>query len=148
MDNPSFSFAMKHLLFVLISLLFYSCGTFSHYSRTTRIGTDETHTIVYNSKLKVLTRTFGDIEFALNRREFKALKDQYPEFKHILFYGTTKNPSYDYYVLINPENSLINSKNYDRKDTLINQNQIVVLISKSTPSSDKQFIFDNILRLD
>lgn len=139
---------MKHYLISLVILIFSSCTSFEHLSKSTEIGKDETSVTVSNSKLSLLTRTFGDVKFALNNKQFKELKNSKPAFKNILFYGITKEPDYEYYLLLNPSNNEFKLDKFDYKDTIINDNRFVVLISKSTPNSDKEFILNNILSLE
>lgn len=142
--GPFFPIQMHNPLLVIASLLMISCNSFHDLAGTTRIGNDEQYVTVQNTDLNVRTRTFGDISFAFSNKEFKELTNSRPEFKDILFYGTTDKPPYEYYVLVDPEFEELDTKGYDIKDTLIAQNRIVLLIASSAPESDKAFILGNI----
>ena len=139
---------MKYYIVLFSFALFSSCSPFNQLSKNTEIGHDELHRTVYNTEAKLMTKTFGDVRIATDKKQFKALNNGQPDFKDILFYAKTEAPEYEYYVLINSELPEYNSDLYELKDIAIAENKFIVLISKSSPEADKQFILNNLSHLD
>ena len=139
---------MRPFVHFITSIALLSCNSFHELSKTTKVGHDDAYVTVYNDSLKLVTRTYGDVSFAFSNKEFKALTRSSPKFSDVLFYGSTDLPTYEYYVLVDPKDNPLAPKGYSIKDTLLGQNRIVLLVSYNAPVADKEFLFDNIRRME
>jgi hypothetical protein len=124
--------------FLLITLI--SCSPFHQLSKETKIGNEDGYVAVTNDQLKLKSLTFGDFKFAQNNKEYKKLKTDSTLFDNILFYAATNNPAYDYYILVDPVDTIFNLKLYELEKVIHNEHRYYLLISKSTPFSDAKFI--------
>lgn len=135
----------KLVLFLsLVSSGLCACSSFHPYAKQTKIGSKDGYTQVFNTKAMLTTSTYGDFKFATDRRAYKKLTGKSPEFKSILFYAQTEKPSYEYYLLINPEEKIFDGLKFDIKDTMIHNDRFVLLISKNAPQSDRTFILNHL----
>ncbi|MDY3503329.1 hypothetical protein PG657_10350, partial [Riemerella anatipestifer] len=132
--------------FYLSSIIFMitSCSSFSKSSKETKFGNERGYQSVYNRAVNFKSLTFGDFKFALRNKEYKKLRTNNTEFKNILFYGRTDEPAYEYFVLLNPKEKKIDTSKYFVKDTIIKNNNFILLISNYAPKSDIKFISENI----
>lgn len=135
---------------ILVSFLFFvlSCSPFSNLSKKTYLGNERGYQSVYNSDAKFNSLTFGDFKFAFNNKEYKKLKKQNTKIKDILFYARTTDPAYEYFILLNPENKKFDAVKYYIKDTIINNNNFVLLVSNDAPERDIKFISENIFEYE
>ena len=124
---------------ILISI-FAACSPFSRVSKSSKIGAENEYVTLFNGDTKFKSSTFGDFEFALNNKQFKKLIVGKSELKDILFYAKTTEPSYEYYILYNPKSKVFDMNRFVVKDTIINQSNFVLLISKNAPQKDIDFI--------
>ena len=127
--------------FILIFVI--SCSPFSRFSKTNQYLSEKcpdsktTIRIVSNQELGISTITFGDFKFANSQKEFKAINPSAKsQFKNILFYGITDD--YEYYVLLNFEGKL--PENYISRDTIIGENQFVLVASNSIHEYDFNYL--------
>lgn len=131
-------------LIVVAVLIFYSCSPFSKVAGATHIQSGGSYIAVVNSQVGMKALTFGDFEFAVRRKEYKALHHSKLRYKDILVYAKTSEPTYEYYILFNPKKAEIDSNFFLVKDTLMNHNRYVMLISKSAPQKDVAFLQNSI----
>lgn len=138
---------MKYVLILLIAtVLLGSCSSsFSPYSKYNQI-TDSYYLIIYNEKLNIKSFSFGDFKFAHNDKEFKKLKGEKSSFKNVLLYGLTNPPEYEYYIL---QDSIdYDTASFNSKHIKIDNRKFQMLISKSAPIYDKDFLMDSIQPLN
>ncbi|NQX91328.1 MAG: hypothetical protein HRT74_04190 [Flavobacteriales bacterium] len=108
------------------------------------LGNDGIYTTVSNDVLGFTTQTYGDFEFAFSRKELRKIKGSKAEFDSVLCYGVTRDPFYEYYILVNPPERSQDKEGYTFMDTLIQGNQIVIAISNQAPMSDQEFILNSV----
>ncbi|MHA3047785.1 hypothetical protein JSO59_010585 [Riemerella anatipestifer] len=132
--------------FYLLSIIYLitSCSSFSKLSKETKFGKERGYQSVFNQAINFKSLTFGDFKFALRYREYKKLRSNNTEFKNILFYGKTDEPAYEYFVLLNPKEKKFDTSRFFVKDTIIKNNNFILLISNDAPKSDIKFISENI----
>ncbi len=124
-------------------ILFIQCTSFSKVSKNTIDGHEKGYKSVINEEVNFKSLTFGDFEFAFNNKDYNKINLNKNKFDNILFYAKTKSPEYEYFVLCNPKEKSYNETEYIIKDTLINENKFVLIISKNAPKSDIEFISKN-----
>ena len=131
-------------IFITLIGLISACSSFSELAKESTVETADGYVRVFNPKVNLSNLNFGDVEFAFTKKEFKLLNPKAkPSFKNILLYGKTDTaPFYDYYIL---------QKANDLSDTLysyfdfgMDEDKVILAISKNAPTSDKQFIISNI----
>ena len=135
---------MKKIVLLILALGFISCSSFTKVSNETKIGHEDGHVKIYNTKANLKSLTYGDFKFAMNQKQYKKLNKIKPIFKDILFYAKTKDPAYEYYVLYNPKEKILSDENYFLKDTIIGNSNFVVAISKNAPKPDIKYIMSKI----
>lgn len=137
---------MKYIISCVVLIFFSSCVSFSRFSTQTDISLDEGYVTARNKDISFKSHTFGDFKFARNVQEYKKLNDKkHDRLKNILLYAKTEQPDYEYYILHNPTQKKFNTKKFFVKDTVIANNNFVLLISKNAPQADINFIKNNIL---
>lgn len=134
---------MKLLLFTLSFSLFYGCSPFHQLAKKTEFGNKDGYDFVYNNAIHFESLTYGDFKFATSNKSYKKLKKDTLGIDNILFYATTINPAYDYYVLLNPEDTIMDFHRYESKSIIKNGNRVVMLISFDAPFGDAKFLFNN-----
>lgn len=140
---------MKKIFFLLsIIILTISCSPFSNLAKETKFGNERSYQSVYNREVNFKSLTFGDFKFALRNKEYKRLKLKNADFKNILFYAKTNDPAYEYLVLLNPKDKKFDYGKYFVKDTIIKDNNFVLLISNDAPKRDLKFITENIFEYE
>jgi len=139
---------MKLYLLFIIALSNYACSPFTALSEDVQIGHDEGYRMVYHPELQLKTRTFGDVKVVTDCKGFRELTDAKPAFNNILFYGHTSGPAYHYYVLLDKNIPRFDAGAYVAKDTVINQQPYVFLVSRSAPESDRTYILRNVMLLN
>ena len=115
-------------------------------SKKTEFGNEDGYVSVYNTNLNFKSLTFGDFKFARTNKEYKKLNQVPTSLENILFYGKTTNPSYDYYVLVDPIETNFDLEKYTLKTTKIDGHNFVLLISKDAPFGDEKLISESIFR--
>ena len=131
---------MKFLLSLLMTFILLSCSPFSGIAKLSLVSTDiNRQTQVTNTAAKFKSLTYGDFQFATNKKEFKLLNQQKAKFDNILIYAKTEQPKYEYYILYNPKSINLND-DYKYKDTIIENSRFVLAISKIAPPTDAKFI--------
>lgn len=140
-------YVSKFYILVFATFILTSCSNFHHYAGKNKVGSKDGYTQVSNKKAHFNSSTFGDFKFAKSNRQFKKLTNYTPLFRDIVVYAKTQNPDYDYYILLNPEEDFFMEKQYFKKDTIIQSNRLVLLISRKAPESDKDFIFNHLTEL-
>lgn len=118
-------------IYLLLNIL-VSCNSNSNYAKYNQIGSEGNYVNLYNEILKISSLTFGDFEYAFTLNDFTKLKGAKPVFKNILLYAITEDPTYEYYILINPKANE-NYNGFIEKDTVIEQNHYKIIISKNAP---------------
>ena len=135
---------MKKLIALFLLITMISCSPFHQLAKETKIGIEEGYTSVTNSTINLKSLTFGDFKFATKNKDYKKIKTDSTLFDNILFYAKTVNPSYDYYVLMDPVDTLYDLKKYELEKTIINDHKFFLLISKDAPFGDAKFIRNNL----
>jgi len=135
---------MKKLIVLFILLTAIRCSPFHQLAKETKIGNEGGYTSVTNSHVSLKSLTFGDFKFATNNKDYKRLKLDTNVFDNILFYAKTANPSYDYYILMDPVDTLFNLKKYELEKTIYKSHKFILLISKDAPFGDAKFIRNNL----
>src|SRR6056297_320990 len=139
---------MYRYLIVFAGLCLYACSPFTSYSEAVEIGSEDGYRTIYQPELQLKTFTFGDIKVATNPKSFRTLSDQKPAFRDILFYGQARLPDYHYYVLRDTQIPRFDGEDYVSKDTVINEQPYVILISRSAPASDRTFILTHVQSME
>lgn len=134
---------MKLLLFSILISISAGCSPFHELSKKTEIGNDNGYVSVKNEAINFKSLTYGDFKFARSNREYKKLKTDSIKMDNILFYATTVNPAYEYYVLLDPIDTNFNLKKYEQKNISKEGHQFVLLISKNAPFGDAKFLNTN-----
>lgn len=134
---------MKLIFGFFLLLISIGCSPFHQLSKETKIGTKDGYVVATNQQLNLESLTFGDFKFATSNKEFKKLKTDSIAFRNILFYATTSNPTYDYYILVDPVDTNFNLKLYELEKVIQKEHRYYLLISKSAPFSDAKFIRNN-----
>ncbi|WP_300567540.1 hypothetical protein [Flavobacterium sp.] len=135
---------MKFIIAIILLFSIVSCSSFSSLSAETKIGSEEHHVKVYNTKADFKSLTYGDFKFAMNQKQFRKINNAKPRFKDILFYAKTIDPTYEYYVLYNPKIKSLQNDDYIIKDTIMGNSKFVVAISKNAPKADIDYIINKI----
>lgn len=134
---------MKFILFTLSLSLFCACSPFHQLAKKTEIGTEDGYVSAKNAKVNFKSLTYGDFKFARSNKEYKKLTTDSIKMDNILFYATTVNPEYKYYVLLDPIDTNFNLKKYEQKNKTKDGHQFVLLISKNAPFGDAKFLNTN-----
>lgn len=135
---------MKNLIYFLSFAVLTACSPFTNVSRSTEFSTEEAYIKITHPAVKFKTLTFGDFKFATTKKQYRLLTKKAAACTDILFYAITQDPAYEYYVLLNPKNKHFDTQKFAIKDTIINRNRIVLLITKTAPQSDITFISEHI----
>ena len=135
---------MKNIIATILIFSVISCSSFSSISEETKIGLEESHTKIYNTKADFKSLTFGDFKFAMNQKQFRKINNSKPRFKDILFYAKADDPVYEYYVLYNPKIKSLQNDDYILKDTIMGNSKFVLAISKNAPRPDIDYIMNKI----
>ena len=132
--------------FVFITLTYFisACSPFSKLAKESKVETVNGYVRVFNPKVNLSNLNFGDVRFAFTKKEYKLLNPKTkPSFKNILLYGKTITaPFYNYYIL--QETNDLSDILYSYFDFGIDEDKVILAISKNTPTADKQFIIANI----
>ncbi len=136
------------LYFSFLVLLLSSCKTFSKVAANNSITpTKDGYIAVTNDVITFELLTFGDFEFASSKHEYKKLNREYkPMYRNIIVYGVTKNPSYEFYVVVGKLQDR-SYATYYFKSIKVDDKYISLAISKEAPASDVKFIMDNLKAL-
>ena len=132
--------------FVFITLTYFisACSPFSKLAKESKVETVNGYVRVFNPKVNLSNLNFGDVRFAFTKKEYKLLNPKTkPSFKNILLYGKTITaPFYNYYILqvTNDLSDIL----YSYFDFGMDEDKVILAISKNTPTADKQFIIANI----
>ncbi|HLU86513.1 MAG TPA: hypothetical protein VKZ44_02085 [Taishania sp.] len=132
------------LTLIVLAVFLVGCSTFSKVAIDTKVVNDDGYTKVYNEQVNFGSYTFGDFEFATNNKMYKRLRSNQIKVKDVLFFATTVNPSYTYYVLHNPKNIEPYNTHFDITEATIGEHRFVMLVSKTAPSYDRDFLMKNI----
>jgi hypothetical protein len=132
--------------FVFITLTYFisACSPFSKLAKESKVETVNGYVRVFNPKVNLSNLNFGDVRFAFTKKEYKLLNPKTkPSFKNILLYGKTITaPFYNYYIL--QETNDLSDILYSYFDFGMDEDKVILAISKNTPTADKQFIIANI----
>lgn len=132
--------------FVFITLTYFisACSPFSKLAKESKVETVNGYVRVFNPKVNLSNLNFGDVRFAFTNKEYKLLNPKTkPSFKNILLYGKTITaPFYNYYIL--QETNDLSDILYSYFDFGMDEDKVILAISKNTPTADKQFIIANI----
>ena len=132
--------------FVFITLTYFisACSPFSKLAKESKVETVNGYVRVFNPKVNLSNLNFGDVRFAFTKKEYKLLNPKTkPSFKNILLYGKTITaPFYNYYIL--QETNDMSDILYSYFDFGMDEDKVILAISKNTPTADKQFIIANI----
>lgn len=121
---------MKYVSF-LIFLSFFSCTTFTPYSRFNKINscTDNAYRCLVNNHLDLKYKTYGGFHFANNLKEYRKMKvKNKPKFKNVIVYGRSNILEGDYYLILN---NAMKSNHFQFKDTIINGRKITIALNKT-----------------
>lgn len=120
---------MKALI-IVIALCCTSCTTLSKFSKFNTTGSCyQAYVCISNKNLDLKYQSFGGFKFANDLQTYKTLKKgKKPHFKNIIIYGWSNNLKGDYYLLLDNKKR---SRNYQFKDTIINNRKITVALSKT-----------------
>jgi hypothetical protein len=132
--------------FVFITLTYFisACSPFSKLAKESKVETVNGYVRVFNPKVNLSNLNFGDVRFAFTKKEYKLLNPKTkPSFKNILLYGKTITaPFYNYYIL--QETNDLSDILYSYFDFGMDEDKVILAISKNTSTADKQFIIANI----
>lgn len=134
---------MKSLIILTFLLILVRCSPFHQLSKATKIGTEDGYVTVTHEPLKLKSLTFGDFKFATKNKEYKKLNQHRSSYDNVLFYARTDNPSYDYYLLVDPVDTTFNLLDYELEKVIGQKQRLYLLISKTAPISDAMFIRNN-----
>lgn len=135
---------LKKYAFVIIAFCFLACSPFSKVADATVIESEAPYISVSNTQAEFKSLTFGDFEFARNRKELKKIGGSAKGFREILVYAKTTRPIYEYCIMYEPENLSMDNPEFTFIDTLLQGKRVVLAISKSAPARDVTFIRNNI----
>lgn len=131
---------MKHLFILILISICMACSPFHELAKKIEIGTENGYVTVKNAEINFKSLTYGDFKFARSKREYKKLTTDSTKMDNILFYATTGNPAYEYFVLLDPIDTNFNLKKYEQKNISKEGHQFVLLISKNAPFGDAKFL--------
>jgi hypothetical protein len=133
---------------ILCLLVLTACHPFSNLARETEIKPEGMYVSVYNAEVRIKALTFGDFEFARNRKELRQIRGNAKGFNKMLFYAKTTQPAYEYCIMYEPVKLKGHSDEYTYSDTLIGEKKFVLGISKKAPADDLKFIRQHIYPYD
>ena len=136
------------ILTIILAVSLINCKTFVKISDKTEFGREDGFIKVCNPAANFKSLTYGDFKFATTKDIYKELKAEKSNIRNILFYAKTPDPSYEYYVLLNPKNKNFNLQKYVVKDTVLSNKNFVILVSKAAPQSDIKFITSKIFEIN
>lgn len=146
LDNSSSEFRNGALMLCLLVLT--ACNPFSNLAGKTEIKPEGMYVSLYNADAGIKALTFGDFEFARNRKELRQIRGNAKGFSKMLFYAKTTQPAYEYCIMYEPVKFKGHSNEYTYSDTLIGEKKFVIGISKKAPGDDLQFIRQHIYPYD
>ncbi len=139
---------MRYLLLTLLLAITACSSPFHKLAKHTEFGSEGGYVSVINPVAGLKSLTFGDFEFATSSREYRSLTGTKPPFRDILFYAVTREPEYEYYVLVNPRSRQFDEGSYSIRDTQIGGKNVVVVISRHAPVNDITFIKFNVSEVE
>ncbi|CAM3173520.1 Lipoprotein [Kaistella daneshvariae] len=107
-----------------------SCTTFSNVSKFNKTeNCYQAYVCISNEKIGLKYQSFGGIKSANDLQTYKTIKKgKKPHFKNVIIYGWSNNLNGDYYLLLNNKKK---SRNYQFKDTILNNRKVTVALSKT-----------------
>lgn len=138
---------MKPLILLTLLALAACSSPFHKLAKHTEFGSEDGYVRVSNPAANIKSLTFGDFEFASNLSEYKSLTGSKPPFRDILLYAATRSPEYEYFILLNPKSNRFDEDKYSIRDTDIDGNNVVIVISRHAPVNDITFIKMNVKEL-
>jgi hypothetical protein len=137
------------LLTITAFLTLTACSSpFHKLAKNTEFGSEEGYVRVSNPAANIKSLTFGDFEFATSSREYRSLTGIKPPFKDILLYAVTREPEYEYFILLNPRSAAVNEEKFSLREIQIGENIVTVAVSRHAPVNDITFIKYNVKPLD
>lgn len=135
---------MKPLLLLTVIALAACSSPFHKLAKQTEIGSEAGYVSVSNPAANIKSLTFGDFEFATSSHEYRSLTGTKPPFRGILLYALTREPEYEYFILLNPRFAVINEEKYSLREIQIGENIVSVAVSLHAPVNDITFIKYNV----
>lgn len=132
----------KFLSIIICTLILTGCHNFHMLSASTQSGKDELYSMHYNEVLNIKALTYGDVSVAQDKATYRKLSHRRLPFNKVWIYGTTLDPVYSYYILINSNATI--GKHYMMREKRIHNLNIKLVATKDIPQSDFDFLFDNI----
>lgn len=140
---------MKLALRLLTLLALAACSSpFHELAKHNEFGSEDGYVRVSNTGAGLKSLTFGDFDFASSPSEYKVLTGKKPPFRDILLYAVTREPEYEYFILLNPKRSPVDGEQYSTREVQIGENTVNVAISRHAPVNDITFIKYNVKSTD
>jgi len=123
--------------------LLSQCTSFAKHAGKNQFLYEEEHISCVNIPNRIVSVTFGDFQYASNLRTWKKLNDtsRFP-YKNVLLYAQTKNPDYDYYLVL--DTVVEGDTGYTFVPKYVNGEYLTLIISNKAPKTDAEFIYEGI----
>lgn len=132
----------KLLSIITCTLILTGCHSFHALSTSTQSGKDELYATHYNEALNIKALTYGDVTIAQDKASYRKLSHRRLPFSKVWISGTTLDPVYSYYILINSNATI--GKHYIMREKRIHDLNVKLVATKGIPQSDFDFLFENI----
>lgn len=137
-----------HSVIIALSVVFYSCRetSFIEGAGNNQFSLEDEYVSCVNIPNKIVSLTFGDFTFASNKRTWRKMSgNQKLPYNNVLLYAQTKNPDYDYYIVIDSVSEP--DSGYTSIPKYIHGKYIYFIISDNAPANDVEFIYEGIFAL-